>query len=93
MIGKEVVKKVAAIARLELTKKELDQFSKDMGSILNAFKTLDKVDTKTVKPTFQPVDMRNVTRDDVVEPGMPKKEALANTDNKEEGHFKGPKVL
>ena len=93
MIGKDVVKKVADVARLELTKGELDEFSKDLASILEAFRTLNRVKTDKVKPTFQPVYIKDVTRPDAVEPSLPHSEALANTGNREEGSFKGPKVV
>ena len=46
-----------------------------------------------MKPTFQPVDVKNVMRQDVVEPSLSQKEALANAKQKEQGHFKGPKVV
>ena len=92
-IDRKTVNKVAEVARLNLTEGELSRFSEDMVSILDAFRVLGKVDTKKVKPTFQPVDIKNVTREDKVEPCLPQKEALANASNKEEGHFKGPKVV
>jgi aspartyl-tRNA(Asn)/glutamyl-tRNA(Gln) amidotransferase subunit C len=93
MMDRKTVKKVAEIARLNITDGELGRFSDDMSSILDAFKVLGRVDTKRVKPTFQPVDMKNVTREDKVEPCLPHEDAMANTENKEEGHFKGPKVV
>ncbi len=92
-IDRKTVKKVAEVARLNLTEGELSRFSEDMVSILDAFRVLSKVDTKKVIPTFQPVDVKNVTREDKVEPCLPQKEALANARKKEEGHFKGPKVV
>jgi len=92
-MDRKTVKHVAEVARLDLTDKELDQFSRDMGSILEAFKAIGKADTKDVKPAFQPVDVKNVTRADVVEPCLKQNEALSNTKNKEEGFFRGPKVV
>ncbi len=92
-MDRKTVKKVAEIARLNLTEGELGRFSDDMNSILEAFKALGKVDTKGVRPTSQPVDNKNVMREDKVEPGLSQPEALANTQNKEEGNFKGPKVV
>ncbi len=92
-LDRKTVKKVAEIARLNLTEGELSRYSEDLVSILEAFKVLGKVDTKNVKPTFQPVDIKNVTREDKVEPCLPQSEALANAKNKEEGNFKGPKVV
>ena len=93
MLDRKTVHKVAEVARLNLTEGELSRFSEDMNSILDAFKALGKVDTRDVKPTFQPVDIKNVTREDKVEPSISQAEALANTENKEEGQFKGPKVV
>lgn len=92
-LDRKTVKKVAETARLNLTDGELGRFSEDLVTILDAFKVLGRVDTKKVRPTFQPVDIKNVTREDNVEPCLPQKEALANAGNKEEGHFKGPKVV
>ncbi len=92
-MDRKTVQKVAEIARLKLTEGEIGRFSDDMSSILDAFKVLGSVDTKRVKPTFQPVGVKNVTRDDEVEPSLPHEDAMANTENKEEGHFKGPKVV
>ncbi len=93
MMDKKTVHKVAEIARLNLTEGEVSRFSEDLISILAAFKVLQRVDTKKARPTFQPVDIKNVIREDKVEPCLPQDEALANTKNKEEGHFKGPKVV
>ncbi|MBN2330380.1 MAG: Asp-tRNA(Asn)/Glu-tRNA(Gln) amidotransferase subunit GatC [Candidatus Aenigmarchaeota archaeon] len=92
-IDKKTVKKVAGIARLNLTEGELRRFSEDLVSVLDAFNVIGKVSTKDVRPTFQPVDIKNVAREDKIEPCIPQREALANTGNKEEGHFKGPKVV
>ena len=93
MIDRKTVKKVAEVARLKLTEGELSRFSLDLSSIVDACKQLRKVDTEGTKPTFLPVDIKNVTRHDKIEPSFSQSEALSNTENKEEGHFKGPKVV
>ena len=93
MVDKKTVKKVAQIARINLTEKELKKFSGDLNSILNAFKILDELNTKNVKPTFQPIEVKNVMRDDKIEKSLTQKEALSNTKNKEKKYFKGPRAL
>ena len=93
VIEKKTVKKVADLARINLTEKELEKFSKDLESILEAFKKLDKVNTDKVKPSFQPTPIKNVFRKDEVKKGLTQEEALANTKNKEKGYFKGPKAV
>jgi len=93
MIDRSTVARVAQVARLDLTEAELDRFSKDMASVLDAFKVLGRIDTKSAKPAFQPLEIRNVTRQDVVEPSLTQADALANTGNREQGCFRGPKVI
>lgn len=93
MTDKKMLRRVAEVARLELTDKEVANYSKDMEDILKAFKIIDKVNTKNVKPTFQPVDVKNVLRKDVVEKSLSQEEALANAKQKEQGYFKGPKAV
>jgi aspartyl-tRNA(Asn)/glutamyl-tRNA(Gln) amidotransferase subunit C len=88
----QTVKRVSQVARLRLTEKEIEKFSKDMVDILGAFRDLERVPTKGVKPAFQPIETKNVLRKDAVERSLTQEQALANTKNKEKGFFKGPKV-
>ena len=91
MVSEKMVKKVAEVARLQLTEKERKQFRKDLQDILKAFSVLDKV--PKAEPSFQPIEIKNTTRKDEVEPSLTQKEALANTSLKEKGFFKGPRVV
>lgn len=84
---------VARTARLHLSENEKRKYSKDLKNILKAFKVLDKAAVARVKPTFQPVEVKNVVREDIVEPSLSQKDALANTKNKEKGYFKGPQAM
>jgi len=93
MVDKETVRKVAKLARLELTNKELDKFSKDMEDITKAFSVIKKVKTDGVEPTFQPVERKNVLRDDVIEESISRDVLLKNLKNQEKGFIKGPKVV
>jgi aspartyl-tRNA(Asn)/glutamyl-tRNA(Gln) amidotransferase subunit C len=90
---KETVKKVAEIARITISEEEVKEFSKDMESILDAFKDLQKIDTTNVKPTFQPLETKNVMRDDEIEASLDQMDALKNAKQKEKGYFKGPRAV
>ena len=46
-----------------------------------------------VEPSFQPVELKNMTREDKVEDSLKQEEALANTKNKKDGYFKGPRAV
>ena len=92
-VDKELIKKVAELARLELSDKEIEIFLPELKEILNAFSKVDEVDTKGVKPSFQPVELKNFMREDEVEPSLSQEGALANTEHKKDGYFKGPKAV
>lgn len=87
------IEQVAKVARISLNPKEIKDFGKDLEDILNAFKVIERADTKNVKPSFQPIEIRNSTRKDIVEESLTVKEALDNTKNRESGYFKGPRVV
>jgi aspartyl-tRNA(Asn)/glutamyl-tRNA(Gln) amidotransferase subunit C len=87
------IRKVAKVARLELTEEETRRYSHDLDEVLKAFSVIDKVNTDKVNPTFQPVEVKNVLRKDVIESGLSQEEALSNARQKEENQFKGPKVV
>ncbi|MBI4174761.1 MAG: Asp-tRNA(Asn)/Glu-tRNA(Gln) amidotransferase subunit GatC, partial [Candidatus Aenigmarchaeota archaeon] len=89
-ITEETVEHVAAIARIKLTPSELKRMQKDLTEILAAFKTLDEA--PSAEPSFQPVPMENVMREDIIEEPLPRDIALKNTKHKEKGFFKGPKA-
>ena len=92
-VDRKTVKKVAELARLDLTEKELAKFSRDLDEVLSAFRRLQRIPTRGVKPTFQPVEVRNVLRDDRVEPSIPRERLLKNLKNREDGYIKGPRVV
>ena len=92
-VSRDTVKKVAGVARLNLSEAELAKFSVDLDSILAHFRVLQKADTRGVEPSFQPLPMENVLREDRVERGLSQKEALANAKLREQGYFRGPKAV
>ena len=92
-VNEEILKKVAEVSRLNLTEEEIAKFSTDLNEVLDAFKALQEIDTKDVNPTFQPVESKNVTREDVVEPSIPRNKLLRGLKNSEDGYVKGPRVV
>lgn len=93
IVSEETVRHVAASARLNFTDEEIKKFQKDLNNILDAFKDLQKVDVKNVQPSFQPIPIKDVLRDDVMESCLDHSKALANTQHKEKGAFKGPRAV
>jgi aspartyl-tRNA(Asn)/glutamyl-tRNA(Gln) amidotransferase subunit C len=92
-IDKELIENVAKIARLELSEKEKEIFVKDFKEILGAFSDINSCDTKGIEFSFQPVELKNMTREDKVEKSLSQEEALSNTELKKDGYFKGPRAV
>ena len=92
-VDKELLEHVAELARLKLTNDEIREFVPELKEILEAFSKLDKIDTQGIKPSFQPVGLKNITRDDKVDNSLTQEEALFNSPNKKDGYFKGPKAV
>ncbi|MFC1753594.1 Asp-tRNA(Asn)/Glu-tRNA(Gln) amidotransferase subunit GatC [Thermoproteota archaeon] len=92
-INKELIQRVASNAKLELSDKEIDEFIPQLKEILEFFSKVDEVDTKGIEPSMQPVELKNVLREDVIKPSLTQDEALANTEHKKDGYFKGPRSV
>ncbi len=84
---------VAEIARLKLSDEEIKLFSKQIGDVIAWFDKLSEVDTKNVKPSMHPLENVNVAREDSVEECLDTKDVFANTNHKEKGFFKGPRIV
>ena len=93
MIDREQVRKVANLARLELTPQEEEQFTTQLGDILDYFQQLSELDISGVPPTTRAIDVSNVTRVDDLQP-YPDREAILQSAPEQEGEFfKVPKIL
>ncbi len=93
MIDAEQVRKVAHLARLEMTAEEEAQFTSQLGSILEYFGQLSELDVTDVPPTTRAIDVSNVARQDKLEP-YPNREAILACAPEQEGDFfKVPKII
>jgi aspartyl-tRNA(Asn)/glutamyl-tRNA(Gln) amidotransferase subunit C len=92
-LNQELIKHVAKTARLSLSKKEINEFLPQLKEILDAFSEISEVDTKNVDPSYQPVELKNITRKDIPKECLEQEDAFKNTKHKKEGYFKGPRVI
>jgi len=67
MIDREQFQKILP-ARLELAPAEEEQFTIQLGSILEYFEQLSELDVSDVQPTARAIDVSNVTRSDQLQP-------------------------
>ena len=92
-LSRDVVAKVARLARLELNSDELDLMTTQLAGMLEHFSDIDKLDLEGVAPLAQPLPLKNVLRDDVVAPGLDRDEVLAVAPAAEDGRFRVPPTI
>jgi aspartyl-tRNA(Asn)/glutamyl-tRNA(Gln) amidotransferase subunit C len=87
------VKKIAALARLQLTAEEEERYREQLSAVLDYAERLNEPDTADVPPTSSAVALTNVWREDIVEPSLPTEEALFNAARKALNQFQIQAVL
>ncbi len=87
------VEHVAALARLGLTADEKVRLSEQLSSILEHISVLSRLDTDSIPPTAQVIEVANVLRDDDIRPSLPRDAILANAPRSEGGFFAVQAVL
>lgn len=92
-ISKEDVRYIANLARIGLTESEVEHFQTQLEGILEYIDQLKKLDVSAIMPTAHVLDIKNVTRPDVVKPSLDPKPVLDNAPAREGQFFKVPKVI
>ena len=87
------VEHVATLARLALSDAEIDQFTVQLGAVLEHFASVAALDTTDVPPTSHPIPLSNVLRPDSPRPGLDRDVVLAMAPEAEDGRFRVPRVL
>jgi aspartyl-tRNA(Asn)/glutamyl-tRNA(Gln) amidotransferase subunit C len=92
-ISLEQVKHVAKLSRLSMTEDEARAVAEQLEQILEYVAMIGELDVNDVEPMSHGAVMRNVLRDDVVEPSLPLEEVLKNAPERDGPFFKVPKVI
>lgn len=92
-VTREDVEKVAVLARLKLSEKEIEEMTSQLNEILEYFEKLKELDTEGVEPLSHVLPLKNVYREDRVKPSLSQEDLLSNAPEKGHGHFKVPRVI
>jgi len=93
-LDKELVLRIAKNARLNLTEPEIKEFLPELKEVLDKFSELSKADIPSnVNASFQPIEVKNIFREDKIEKCLTQEEALKNAKHKNDGYFKGPRAI
>ena len=93
MIDLEQVRKVALLARLELSPAEEEQFTGQLSGILDYVEQLKELNTDDVEPTTRAIELSNITRTDRLESFGDRADMLDCAPDREDDFFKVPKIL
>lgn len=92
-ISKDDVQHVAHLSRLTFTEEEIEKFTTQLDEIIGLAEQLNEVNTANVKPTSHVLNMKNVMREDVAEPGLPREELLRNVPDQKDGQIRVPSII
>lgn len=87
----EIVRQVAALARLEFCPEEEERLIRELNRILEYMEKLNGLDTDQVAPSAYP--LANAFRPDEVEPFPWVDELLAQAPRAEGGYFAVPRII
>ena len=89
----EEVDHIALLARLELSAAEKELYREQLSSILEHIARLQKLDTSQIPPTSSVLPPRSRLREDEIQTGLSKDQALRNAPDETRGQFRVPPVL
>lgn len=87
------VRKVALLARLELSDDEVETQARHLNSLLQQFEALQALDVTGIEPTSHAFPVVNVLREDRERPSLPREAVLANAPEAADGCFVVPRIM
>ncbi|RFS15478.1 Asp-tRNA(Asn)/Glu-tRNA(Gln) amidotransferase subunit GatC [Emticicia sp. C21] len=92
-IEQQTVKKIAHLARLELSEQEEVKMVEDLSKILDWMDQLKELDTTAVEPLTHMSEEVNVFREDVANNQLTREQGLKNAPKQDGEYFLVPKVI
>jgi len=94
MLNKEEVKKIAQLARIEISEEEAEKYSHELSDILGFVEKLNEADTEGIEPIAHITGAKNVIREDkVVEYSDKTKENIINNFPEKKDRFDKVKAV
>lgn len=92
-LNRDDVKKIAHLARLEITDSAVDDYVRNLSDIIGFVEQLNKADTAAVEPMAHPMDAAQRLRQDVVTEKDHRELFQAIAPQAEDGLYLVPKVI
>lgn len=92
-LNREITQKIANLARLEFSEKELDDIQQDLTQMIGFVEKLNEIDTTGVEPLTHITPEGNRLREDEIKGSIDNPTALINAPSSEGPFFTVPKVI
>ncbi len=92
-ITKEMVDYVSTLSRLKLDEESKEKMQGELQQIIAYMDVLNSLDTRSVEPMSHVFPVKNVLREDEVQPSTPRELLLANAPVPDEEAFLVPKAV
>jgi aspartyl-tRNA(Asn)/glutamyl-tRNA(Gln) amidotransferase subunit C len=93
MLRQEEVVKIAKLARIELSSKEVEKFQRELSTVLAYVEELKQVNTEGVEEVSQVTGLINVQREDKVEVAEDREAIFKNAPDMKDGYYKVKAIL
>ena len=94
LIDEKITRKIASLAKIDLSEQEIKEYSKDLNNILKWMEELKEVDVSNIKPVTSVTDNKLHERDDIASYNTVEQEkVLLNAPDKAGEYFTVPKVI
>lgn len=92
LVDEKLVKEIASLARLDLSKEEIEMFVSQFKDILDYVSILNEVDTENVQPAYLSSANMSVVREDIIEPSVPTDAFISNAPQSKDQYIVIPRV-
>jgi aspartyl-tRNA(Asn)/glutamyl-tRNA(Gln) amidotransferase subunit C len=92
-ITPQEISHVATLARLHLSREEIEAMAVQLDEILTYVAKLNELDTTDITPTTHAISIVNAFREDEVKPSLPRDKALGNAPRQNGESFVVPRVI
>lgn len=92
-MDRETLNKVAKLSRLELSEKEAQELTLQLGNALKNFEKIAEIQTEGVEPLVTPTEIEDFWREDERKPTLSAEEIVANAPAKQGNLFAVPPVV
>ena len=92
-INRDITRKIADLAKLEFTEKELDAIQQDLAQMIGFVEKLNEIDTTGVEPLTHITPEGNRLREDEIKGSIDNATALLNAPSSIGPFFTVPKVI